>query len=189
LTAPDRARHAADLQLVQRALAGDPRAKEDLGERLRCVEAFVRTIHRRCHRPLAPSACEDLSQDIRARVLQCLHQFRGESKLESWCYQISRGQVLNSFRSESRRAQSDSLEHEPEARAERAFELAEEYQAALAKLGPPDDTIVRLRALEELEFAEIGRTLAMHTGTVKTRYRRALARLAHLVPGRETLAP
>lgn len=178
----DTAAHAADLQ---RALAGEPAAREALGQRLGCLESFVRTIHRRCGRPLEPTECEDIAQDARTRVLLSLHQFRGASKLESWCFQVCRGCVLNVLRAEGRRAKGETLQSEPEARAERMFELAEEYQAALDRLGPPDDTIVRMRVVDELEFVAIGRSLSMHPGTVKTRYRRALERLARLIPSRE----
>ncbi len=174
--------YRGDYDLVQGTLAGDTRARHTLGARLSCIEPFVRTIHRRCGRELAADECQDLVQDVRVRVLESLNQFRGASKLETWVYQFCRGRVLNRIRDEGRRGRTESLEAEPAARAEVMFELAEEYSRALERLGPPDDAIIRLRIFEELEFAAIGRSLELHTSTVKTRYRRALQRLALLLP-------
>jgi RNA polymerase sigma factor (sigma-70 family) len=62
-------------------------------------------------------------------------------------------------------------------------EAVEELHAALERLGERDREILVLRGIEQLEAGEVARRLGLKPSAVSMRYRRALDRLAEMLPG------
>jgi RNA polymerase sigma-70 factor (ECF subfamily) len=131
----------------------------------------------------------DLSQEVFLRVFRTLHTFRGASQLRTWIYRIVVNQARNRQRWWRRRhkAQQISLDQHirehgelPEAgnggspdRLLGQKQLAERIGAALDHLPFDQKTALVLREIDGLSYEEIGFSLGIAVGTVKSRLARA----------------
>jgi len=130
----------------------------------------------------------DLSQEVFLRVFRTIHAFRGQSALRTWIYRI----VINQARNRQRwwrrrhRAQQVSLDQhiqnhgdlpEPDGvgpdRLLGQKQLAERIRVALDKLPFDQKTALVLREIDGLSYDEIGFSLGIAVGTVKSRLARA----------------
>lgn len=173
--------HSADHELVRAALAREPRAVDELCERLRCVGRILVVLNVRAGRKLDDHDLADLVQDVLLLLWRKLETFSDESSLETWAYGVARFELLNALRRKKRHAVSIT-EVEPEGRPEADETSDARHDAgalltAIDELGTTDARLLRLKHLEELTFEEIGARLDMSVNTAKTRYYRALARL------------
>jgi RNA polymerase sigma-70 factor (ECF subfamily) len=131
----------------------------------------------------------DLSQEVFLRVFRTIHGFRGQSALRTWIYRIVVNQARNRQRWWRRRhrAQQVSLDAHlkdfgdfPEqtdgASPDRMLgrkELAERIRTALEQLPFDQRTAIVLREIDGLSYEEIGFSLGVAVGTVKSRLARA----------------
>ena len=131
----------------------------------------------------------DLSQEVFLRVFRTIHSFRGHSTLRTWIYRIVVNQARNRQRWWRRRhrAQQVSLdEHirdhgdlpepgngESPDRLLGQKQLAERIRAALERLPFDQKTALVLREIDGLSYDEIGFSLGIAVGTVKSRLARA----------------
>ena len=131
----------------------------------------------------------DLSQEVFLRVFRTIHSFRGQSALRTWIYRIVVNQARNRQRWWRRRhrAQQVSIDEHlkdygdfPEqtdgASPDRMLgrkELAERIRVALDKLPFDQRTAIVLREVDGLSYEEIGFSLGIAVGTVKSRLARA----------------
>src|SRR5215208_3992567 len=131
----------------------------------------------------------DLSQEVFLRVFRTIHGFGGRSTLRTWIYRIVVNQARNRQRWWRRRhrAQQVSLdEHmrdhgEPpssdaESSPDRALsqkQVAERIRGALDRLPFDQKTALVLREIDGLSYEEIGFSLGIAVGTVKSRLARA----------------
>jgi RNA polymerase sigma-70 factor, ECF subfamily len=142
----------------------------------------------------------DLSQEVFLRVFRTIHTFRGHSALRTWIYRIVVNQARNRQRWWRRRHRSQQVsldEHiqshgdVPERSNGRApdtlldrKELAEQIRTALDDLPFDQRTALVLREIDGLSYEEIGFSLGIAVGTVKSRLARARealrARLRHV---------
>jgi len=130
----------------------------------------------------------DLSQEVFLRVFRTIHAFRGQSALRTWIYRI----VINQARNRQRwwrrrhRAQQVSLDQhiqnhgdlpEPDGvgpdRLLGQKQLAERIRVALDTLPFDQKTALVLREIDGLSYDEIGFSLGIAVGTVKSRLARA----------------
>jgi RNA polymerase sigma-70 factor, ECF subfamily len=131
----------------------------------------------------------DLSQEVFLRVFRTLPGFRGQSTLRTWIYRIVVNQARNRQRFWRRRhrAQQVSLDEHirdhgelPAPRASGApdvllgqKQLAERIRGALDRLPFDQKTALVLREIDGLSYEEIGFSLGIAVGTVKSRLARA----------------
>jgi RNA polymerase sigma-70 factor (ECF subfamily) len=131
----------------------------------------------------------DLSQEVFLRVFRTIHGFRGQSALRTWIYRIVVNQARNRQRWWRRRHRSQQVsldEHIrdhgelPEAgnggspdRALGQKQLAERIRRALDHLPFDQRTALVLREIDGLSYEEIGFSLGIAVGTVKSRLARA----------------
>jgi RNA polymerase sigma-70 factor, ECF subfamily len=131
----------------------------------------------------------DLSQEVFLRVFRTLPGFRGQSTLRTWIYRIVVNQARNRQRFWRRRhrAQQVSLdEHirdhgDLPARGDGGApdrllgqkQLAERIRTALDRLPFDQKTALVLREIDGLSYEEIGFSLGIAVGTVKSRLARA----------------
>ena len=142
----------------------------------------------------------DLSQEVFLRVFRTIQTFRGHSSLRTWIYRIVVNQARNRQRWWRRRhrAQQVSLDEHiqnhgdlpeqtngaaPDTLLNRK-ELAEQIRVALEDLPFEQRTALVLREIDGLSYEEIGYSLGIAVGTVKSRLARARealrARLRHV---------
>jgi len=120
-----------------------------------------------------------------------LHQFRGQSSLRTWIYRIALNQASNRLRWWRRRhrAQQVSLddvvathcpEAQPSTRPDRLLqqqEVAGRVWSALDALPFDQRAVIVLREIDGLSYDEIGASLGVAVGTVKSRLARAREQL------------
>ena len=178
----------AEAALVGRCLAGDEGACTEL------VEHHQRMVFQLAFHLLGDKEeALDLSQDVFLTVFRMLDRFRGQSTLRTWIYRIVVNQARNRQRWWRRRHQSAQVPLEvhvsehgelpspkddcgPE-RLLRQKEQAERLWRALHELPFEQRTALVLREIDGLSYDEIGFSLNVAVGTVKSR----LARARHLL--------
>jgi RNA polymerase sigma-70 factor (ECF subfamily) len=179
-----------DTQLVQRCLAGDEGAWEDL------VKTHTRRVYSICYRFIGrDSEAQDLTQEVFLRLFRTLQSFRaGEGSFTVWLARLTRNLLIDNYRrtrqervTYSIEEQLPMLESQASGAGSRADgllagrEASEILQAALQRLSPELRETVILRDLEELEYKEIAETLGVPEGTVKSRLNRGRAELARVL--------
>jgi len=170
-------------RLAASAVAGDPRAMEDL------LGAVHRLVHRYCRArltrlPGAEHAADDVAQEVCIAVLSALPRYRDEGKpFEAFVYRIAANKVADVQRWSYRSAipQADvpdviDLSDGPEALAIRASD-ALQARALLERLPETLRELVVLRVAVGLTADETGRALGMSAGAVRVAQHRAVQRL------------
>jgi RNA polymerase sigma-70 factor (ECF subfamily) len=130
----------------------------------------------------------DLSQEVFLRVFRTIHTFRGHSSLRTWMYRIVVNQARNRQRWWRRRhkGQQVSLDQHIQDHGDLAEmvdrgpdrlvgqkQLAERIRLALDALPFDQKTAIVLREIDGLSYEEIGFSLGIAVGTVKSRLARA----------------
>jgi len=170
--------------LVQRCAARDEDACADL------VAEHQRMVYQLSLNLLGDhNEALDLSQEVFLRVFRTIHTFRGHAALRTWIYRI----VINQARNRQRwwrrrhRAQQVSLDQHildhgdlPESgnggspdRILGQKLLADRIRVALDGLPFDQKTAIVLREVDGLSYEDIGFTLNVAVGTVKSRLARA----------------
>lgn len=174
----------AEAALVARCLGGDELACTEL------VETHQRMVFQLAFHLLGDKEeALDLSQDVFLTVFRMLDRFRGQSALRTWIYRIVVNQARNRQRWWRRRKQSAQvpLEVHVEAHGElsspnddcgperllRQKEQADRVWQALRELPFDQRTALVLREIDGLSYDEIGFSLNVAVGTVKSRLARA----------------
>ncbi len=131
----------------------------------------------------------DLSQEVFLRVFRTIHTFRGASQLRTWIYRIVVNQARNRQRWWRRRHKSQQVSLDEHIRdhgelpdianggaPDRVLgqkQLAERIRVALDRLPFDQRTALVLREIDGLSYEEIGYSLGIAVGTVKSRLARA----------------
>lgn len=177
---------ATDNELVEAHLAGDRAAFEAL------VLRHQDRVYRLCLRTVYdPTRAEEAAQEVFVKVYRHLARFRGDSKFTTWLYRVALNHCRNvqAYRARRHERRHDSLDAEDNLLTnERLVIMREE----LARLDPIWQEILVLRDVEGLSYEEIGQTLELAPGTVKSRIHRARGelktRLARRLKGDERIA-
>jgi RNA polymerase sigma-70 factor, ECF subfamily len=178
-----------DQQLIERCLAGEDAAWEDL------VKVHTRRVYSICYRFTgADHEAQDLTQEVFLRIFRSLKSFRaGEGSFTVWLTRLARNLLIDHYRRTKLERATDSIEDQlpmleekttMSSRTDRLVagrEASELIEAALQKLSPELRETVILRDLEELEYREIAQVLNVPEGTVKSRLNRGRAELARLL--------
>jgi len=174
----------AEASLVSRCLHGDELACTEL------VEAHQRMVFQLSFHLLGDrEEALDLSQDVFLTVFRMLDRFRGQSALRTWIYRIVVNQARNRQRWWRRRKQSAQVPLEVHVSAHgdlpspnddcgperllRQKEQADRVWQALRELPFDQRTALVLREIDGLSYEEIGFSLDVAVGTVKSRLARA----------------
>lgn len=174
-----------DLRTVERALAKDAEAVEELIELLDCIPAILHARNLRHGGCFTEDELVDLTQTTLASVWRKLETYEGRGSLQSWVYGYCIRHMSNAFRSKRREprftdADTLALEVHEAPRAADSHDFEPVYRC-LAQLEPIQECVIRMKHLEQRTFEEIAAVLETPTGTVKTHYYRGLARLRELL--------
>ncbi|RKU35807.1 hypothetical protein C6496_16040 [Candidatus Poribacteria bacterium] len=174
-----------DVMLIQRILAGDEHAFEDL------IQKYQRQVHAHVLRKIGDfQIAEDITQETFLRVYQKLDTLNHPAQFSKWLYAIVDHLCIAWFR--KNRLQISPLEEvhisEIEGAAYSRYIATEHAKATaesqrdlvkklLAALKESDREIITLHYFEEMTSSEIGETLGVSENTIKSRIRRARQRL------------
>ncbi|MEW5849493.1 MAG: sigma-70 family RNA polymerase sigma factor [Myxococcota bacterium] len=181
-----------DAELASRAATGDTAAFREL------VTRYRRRVYSVALRMLGDAQeAEDLSQDVFVTLFKSLAGFRGESRLSTWIYRVTRNHCLNRIKYLNRRGRQamvavgeegrdvlgELAAPEPSpGRVVLAAEGARRLQAALQTLPPEQRLLVVLREVEQLSYEEMVEATGLPVGTIKSRLHRARAALVEQLP-------
>jgi RNA polymerase sigma-70 factor (ECF subfamily) len=170
--------------VVRRLRAGDRSGLGELvdlhGESL--MQYLVSILHDR-------DAAEDAFQDTWVRVVQRIGRFDPDLPFAPWLFRVARNRAYDHLRWSRRWSLFglEASERGPEAGSRPVEPAAAERLAAgevagrlLEGLDPGQREIIWLRFFRECSYQEIARICGLRLGTVKSRLRRALQRLAVL---------
>lgn len=181
-----------DKQLVSLAKKGNSDALETLVARyLKLVYSFVFTYAKN------RDDAEDITQEVFVKVWKHLDKYDAEKEFRPWLYQIAKNTAFDLFKkksaipfSEFENEQGDSWltqgladsSPQPQILTDRSL-LGESLASALKELSPKYSEIISQYHIEELNFREISERSKESINTVKSRYRRAVAKLKEIWPG------
>jgi len=183
-------------ELVSRAQQGDESAFAQL------VEQNQGRIYNLTLRMTGnPEDAADLTQEAFLSAWRALPDFQGNSSFATWLYRLASNASIDFIRREKRRREaapviplelsgSDGDEnrtlelpdyrYSPEVSMERQ-ELRSAIEQGLAALSEQHRTVLVLREIEGLSYAEIAAALQVEEGTVKSRISRARIELRKLL--------
>lgn len=183
-------------KLVRRLRARDEEAFTEL------VRSYQHKVFNVVYRIVGGRAeAEEVSQEVFVTVFKHIDGFRGDAKFSTWLYRIATNHARNRVKYLARRSERahQALEDTSEgaihdgAVGERVAdpheaavgkELEEIIRDGLASLNEMHRTIVVLRDIEHLSYAEIAEVVELAEGTVKSRLFRARAALKEYVESR-----
>ena len=165
-----------------------------------CSRSFEE-LYRRYSGPLYSYALQSLGssqdaeesiQDTFVRVWDKASQYRMEkSHPFTWIMMILRGNCIDLLRKRNAKRRGHSVElqayHEPSIDAEKTFaslhlaETTEQVTRALDTLPEADRQCLELAVFGQISQNKISRQLNLPLGTVKTRIRRSLSKIRHLL--------
>lgn len=170
-----------DAVLIERTGRGDRAAFEELYRR------FARPVLAMARRQLGdPGRAEEAAQETFAAVWRSAKSFRQERGTASaWLYAVARHAIIDRARQRVEPAVEApdlvAVEDGPAELAEKSW-LSWRVHAAIELLPERERVILELAYWSGLSQSEIASYLDVPLGTVKTRTRAGLARLAELLP-------
>ena len=169
--------------IIARARRGDADAFEQL------VAAYRNQVFRLALRMCGNEAdADEVAQEAFLSAWKGLPNFRGESRFSTWLYQLTTHAAIDLMRREKRQAAAEDIDGitaaddglSPQQQVERA-ETRREVRSALMQLPEEYRQVLVLRFMQELSYEEIGQTLKLPAGTVKSRLNRAKAQLKEIL--------
>ncbi len=173
-------------ELLARLQRGDPEALGDL------FHAFGNRVYNTCRRITGcDSYAEDATQEVFLRVLRQARKFDGRSRFSTWLFRLAVNHTINLCRKNRRHSarsiddlEDDILLTDEHPLPLESVALREERQLldeALQNLSTDQRTIIILREIEGMSYAEIGAVLELPPGTVTSRLVRGRERLAEML--------
>jgi RNA polymerase sigma factor (sigma-70 family) len=162
--------------LLAQIAGGDMRALEALYRRMR-VQVFAVALAVAGDRATA----EDVVQDTFVRIYSAAPRYRPGSRARAWMLTIARHLALDAVRRRAREPVSGIAGRSAAAPAGEPDGIRLDVVNALLQLGQVDRQIVVLHDMAGLTHAEVAAELQLPAGTVRWRYRVALARLRPLL--------
>jgi RNA polymerase sigma-70 factor (ECF subfamily) len=167
-----------DHQLVERSRAGDVAAFEELVRRHqgRAYAIAYRLLGNR-------EDAQEVAQEAFARAYFRLGQFRGAAQFRTWLYRILVNLATDLLRRRRREVPQEDAVLELVSSAENPGEdldrqaLRQNITKAIQALPPDLRTVILLRELEGLPYAEIAQVIGRPVGTVMSRLFHARRRL------------
>lgn len=136
-----------------------------------------------------PVLAEDISQDVLIKAWQSLPSFRGESPLRNWILRITHNTAISTLRRRREEVMAPlDLPEAPTRGRQVEVEVQDRlaiarFEAALSDLDGTSRSIVVLREIEGLSYAEMSDVLQLPLPTIRTRLLRARRQLATALDG------
>lgn len=171
--------------LIRRCITGDQSAMRGL------VDRFRGRVFGLCYRMLGQRQdAEDATQETFFRALKSLARWDPTRRFEPWLLAIAGNRCRTAIAGRQRRPTPQVLLEAPpddSVHQQAAGQLAEEVHLALEQLRPEHRQAFVLFHEQELSYAEIGNTMQIPLGTVKTWVHRARKELIAILRERDVL--
>ncbi len=181
----------ADLELVERARAGDDAAFRAL------VERYESQVAGTVLGMLGPGPdAEEVAQDAFVRFYESIHRFRGESSVGTYVTRIAINLAINASKRRQRdrwrfwsRDRDENPAPDPVFDGRDTVDQADRdrlVQEAVQELKPDHRAVVVLRMLEGYSTKEAAEVLGIPEGTVLSRLSRGMTHLKAILQGSMT---
>ncbi len=178
-------RSSTDRALVERAVAGDARAFEDL------VKAYQRMVAGVAWRyGIRQADLEDVVSEVFVKLYRNLHRFRPDHPFSTWLYRLSANHAVDHIRRRRKeRGRTEMPEQLADPAAGAGAELETDERArllrdALVDLSVPYREAIELVYVEGLRVDDAAERLGVPSGTVKTRLMRGREALRRILARR-----
>lgn len=170
---------ADEAELIERARAGSPDARDEL------VRRYLDDVFRLTSRILGDrDLAQDATQDTFVNALGALGRFRGEASFRTWLLRIAVNASRSLGRRQVRRREVNlvladhepSPDQDPATRAENVTE-ARRVEDVLKNLPTKQRMAVALRVQQGLSYAEIAVALQCSEGAARVNYHLGIKRL------------
>lgn len=166
--------------LIAKAKTGDKDAFADLyNTYFEKIYAFV--YYRVSHKEIA----EDLTEDVFLKAYQQLKNLTQTDAFQGWLYKIARNRIIDYYRSKKESITLDGLENSLS--YEQALIDVIELEAQqkifleiLAELGPEQQSVIKMKFIEELDNEAIAASLGKTEGAIRVIQHRAITKLKNL---------
>lgn len=169
------------LGLVKRAKQGHEEALTSIYNLY--FEKIYRFIYYRVgHKEVA----EDLAEEVFLKAFSKISGITEDGAFEGWLYQIARNKVIDHYRDKKQTVALESIENtlEYESNVVDVLELKEQQKVFLKlikELGADQQTVIKLKFLENLDNEQIGHMLGKSEGAIRVIQHRAITRLQELI--------
>lgn len=166
----------ADHQAIERFLAGDASAFEELYHR---YQSYVYNVVYGIVQD--PDDARDVTQDVFLHIYNSLPRFRGGSAFSTWLYRVAVNAAITQVRKQKRHPQIPldvlhefraDIDAEPEQQVAR-METQRAVQELLAQLPEQQRAVLVLRYFQELSLEEMAEAMNCSVAAVKVRLHRA----------------
>ena len=170
---------------------GPPRARADAGLIAELYEKHAAAVYGRCRYLLRDAeAAKDAMQEVFAKALKALPQFRATASPTTWILRIATHHCLNELRARRAAWREQLAEFRKDARVEVPAPEKRELVRALLSAAPQEaQEVAVMYFVDELTQAEIAEAMDRSLPTVRKRLREFLAAargaLAEALPGIE----
>lgn len=170
------AAHEADNAAVERFLAGDRSAFDELFRR------YEDYVYRIAYGIVGdPEVAADVTQDVFVQVYRSLRFFRKGSRFSTWLYRIAANRAVDAARSMKRRSRAhteENLEQRADPNGDPAagddqLDLQERVMAVMDRLPPQHREALTLRYMQLLSIEEMAAVMGCSVVAAKVRLHRA----------------
>jgi RNA polymerase sigma-70 factor, ECF subfamily len=180
-----------EIDLLRRAREGDPSAGEELFVKYLQESRSVNGLLRRALPN--PHEREEMLHEIYLQLISGQNSFRGEARLSTYVYQVSRITILQKYRRENtlKRGKIYRTISEPydiadgiKSNPEYTYSLKEARQILSDLIGRLPEAYretLRLRVLEDLSYEQIAAKMQMPLNTVSTKIHKGKKLLASIL--------
>jgi RNA polymerase sigma-70 factor (ECF subfamily) len=188
---------SSDALLVQKAIDGDGEA---FGELVEKYESFVyRTVF---YDLKSHEDAQDISQEVFIKAYKALSSFRADSEFTTWLYRICKNTVYDYLRKNAKKKPLLFSELSSPEDGDREFDIADTVGSydpektavsnetarivndAIRTLSEEHRTIIVMRDIEGMSYAQISDVTSLEEGTVKSRLSRARSALKKKLEGK-----
>jgi len=186
-----------DSELVRRCRQGDSDAMERLI--LKYQNRIYNVIMKIC---ADPEDAAELTQETFVKIIENIDKFQGKSKFYTWAFRIAVNLTFN-YRQRNKKLTLSSIDAQKQQNDDQAKHVLKDFLRddsspdpvaiaqnkelcdltikALMELDDPQRTVVVLRDIEGMNYAQIADVLNIELGTVRSRLSRARGRLRQIL--------
>jgi len=171
--------------IIKKAASGDVGAFEQI---YRETSGFVYNVALRIANNKEDAA--EITQDVFMKIYHNIKNFKGDSSFKTWAYRIAANTAINFLRARPRDVsgkididEAQDIAYSGNAPRDNIDISASEKRVEflLSQLKPEGRACIVLREMEGLDYKEMASALNTNINTVRTRLKRARAKLAGLV--------
>ncbi len=156
------------------------------------MKSFKRFVHSTAMRYMKDDEdAKDMTQEVFIKAFHSLDYFRGDAKIQTWLYAITRNLCLNALDKKKRKGTHIHMEVPDIASDEKAdilindSEFSHFFQQCMSILPEKQRETFILRHVEELSYEEISEMLGTSIGGLKANYFQAVQKLSQYLSSRK----